>query len=49
MQYDFADILVTVQWDDQWRYGTIDSAPDPFFGMIKHQSNFNPMLVAKNA
>ncbi|HEY3806674.1 MAG TPA: hypothetical protein VGL61_28925 [Kofleriaceae bacterium] len=27
--------VVTVQWDDQWRYGTIEAAP--FFGMIKHQ------------
>mgnify|MGYP006951174666 CR=1 FL=1 len=29
------DNVVTVQWDDQWRFGTIDDAP--FFGMIKHQ------------
>ncbi|HEY1546441.1 MAG TPA: hypothetical protein VGG28_01405 [Kofleriaceae bacterium] len=34
--YTVNDVL-TVQWNDQWRYGTIDSAPDPFFGMIKHQ------------
>jgi len=41
-QYEFSFIVsytvnevLTVQWDDQWRYGTIDA--DPFFGMIKHQ------------
>jgi hypothetical protein len=27
--------VVTVQWDDQWRFGTIDTSD--FFGMIKHQ------------
>jgi hypothetical protein len=32
--YTVNDVL-TVQWNDQWRYGTID--PEPFFGMIKHQ------------
>jgi hypothetical protein len=41
-QYEFSFLVsytvndvVTVQWDDQWRYGTI--TPEPFFGMIKHQ------------
>jgi hypothetical protein len=32
--YTVNDVL-TVQWNDQWRYGTIDA--EPFFGMIKHQ------------
>jgi hypothetical protein len=34
VSYTVNDVL-TVQWDDQWRYGTIDATP--FFGMIKHQ------------
>jgi hypothetical protein len=41
-QYEFSFVVaytvndvLTVQWNDQWRYGTIDA--EPFFGMIKHQ------------
>ncbi|HEX4453740.1 MAG TPA: hypothetical protein VH143_22875 [Kofleriaceae bacterium] len=36
--YTVNDVL-TVQWNDQWRYGTIDAetAAEPFFGMITHQ------------
>jgi hypothetical protein len=32
--------ILTVEWDDQWRWGVIqpgDGSADPFFGMIKHQ------------
>lgn len=30
--------LLTVEWDDQWRYGVIDGSIDaPVLGMIKHQ------------
>jgi hypothetical protein len=30
--------VLTVEWDDQWRYGTIMGTPDaPTLGMIKHQ------------
>ncbi len=30
--------VVTVQWDDQWRFGVIDGTDAaPTFGMIKHQ------------
>ena len=32
------DNILTVEWDDQWRYGVIDGTVDePTFGMIKHQ------------
>ena len=27
--------ILTVEWDDQWRFGTI--VDEPFLGMIKHQ------------
>lgn len=30
--------LLTVEWDDQWRYGTIFGTPDaPELGMVRHQ------------
>jgi hypothetical protein len=30
--------IVTVEWDDQWRFGTITGTPEtPTLGMIKHQ------------
>jgi len=30
--------LLTVEWDDQWRYGVIDGVTDdPTLGMIRHQ------------
>ena len=30
--------FVTVEWDDQWRYGTVVGTPEaPELGMIKHQ------------
>ncbi len=30
--------IVTVEWDDQWRYGVVDGDPDdPMLGMIRHQ------------
>lgn len=30
--------IVTVEWDDQWRYGVIDGTPEaPVLGMIRHQ------------
>jgi hypothetical protein len=30
--------VVTVEWDDQWRYGTVEGTPDaPTIGMIRHQ------------
>jgi hypothetical protein len=30
--------IVTVEWDDQWRYGIIDGTSDaPVLGMIRHQ------------
>lgn len=30
--------VVTVEWDDQWRYGIIEGTDDaPTFGMVKHQ------------
>jgi hypothetical protein len=30
--------IVTVQWDDQWRFGTVDGTPDdPTLAMVKHQ------------
>ena len=30
--------VVTVQWDDQWRFGTIDGTPDaPTLAIAKHQ------------
>jgi hypothetical protein len=30
--------VLTVEWDDQWRYGTIDgTVDDPTLAMIKHQ------------
>jgi len=34
VHYTVNDIL-TVEWDDQWRFGTVDDMP--FLGMIKHQ------------
>ena len=44
-QYEFSFVvayvvnnILTVQWDDQWRFGTIDGTiDDPLLGMIKHQ------------
>ncbi len=44
-QYEFSFVvayvvnnIVTVQWDDQWRFGTIEGTiDDPMLGMIKHQ------------
>jgi hypothetical protein len=37
VHYVVNDIL-TVEWDDQWRYGIIEGTPDaPVFGMIRHQ------------
>jgi hypothetical protein len=30
--------ILTVQWDDQWRFGTIEGTPDaPTLAMIRHQ------------
>lgn len=30
--------ILTVEWDDQWRYGIIEGTPDaPVLGMIRHQ------------
>jgi hypothetical protein len=30
--------VLTIEWDDQWRFGVIEGTPDaPTFGMIKHQ------------
>jgi len=30
--------IVTVQWDDQWRFGTVEGTPDaPTLAMIRHQ------------
>jgi hypothetical protein len=30
--------ILTVEWDDQWRCGTIEGTPDaPTLGMVKHQ------------
>lgn len=30
--------ILTVEWDDEWRYGVIEGMPDaPRLGMIKHQ------------
>jgi len=37
VHYVVNDIL-TVEWDDQWRYGTIEGTPEaPRLGMIRHQ------------
>lgn len=44
-EYEFAFLvhyivrdLLTVEWDDQWRYGVIEGTPDaPSFGMVRHQ------------
>src|SRR5690606_23293935 len=37
VHYIVRDIL-TVEWEDQWRYGVIEGTPDaPVLGMIKHQ------------
>ena len=37
VHYIVRDIL-TVEWDDQWRYGIIEgSVDDPVLGMIRHQ------------
>ncbi len=34
----FVDDIVNVEWDDQWRYGTILGTPDaPELAMIRHQ------------
>lgn len=37
VHYVVNDIL-TVEWDDQWRYGSVETTPDlPVYGMIRHQ------------
>lgn len=38
--------IVTVQWDDQWRFGIIDgSDAAPTFGMIKHQKTMGSSFI----
>lgn len=40
--------ILTVEWDDQWRWGTIEAGTGsaaPFFGMIKHQKTQGSSFV----
>ena len=38
--------ILTVQWDDQWRFGTIEGTPDaPTLAMIKHQKTQGSSLI----
>lgn len=46
VHYIVRDIL-TVEWDDQWRYGVIEgTAADPQFGMIRHQKTQGSDFIA---
>jgi hypothetical protein len=36
--------ILTVEWDDQWRFGTIDEAP--FLAMMKHQKTEGSDLIS---
>jgi hypothetical protein len=48
VQYTVNDIL-TVQWDDAWRYGTIDGTPDaPELAMIKHQKIDGSSFISRS-
>ena len=38
--------ILTVQWDDQWRFGTVEGTPDaPTLAMIRHQKTQGSDLI----
>lgn len=46
VHYEVDDIL-TVEWDDQWRYGVIEGTADaPTLGMIKHQKTMGSSFIS---
>lgn len=41
------DELITVAWDELWRYGTIEGVPeDPIFGMVRYQKVYGSELIS---
>ncbi len=39
--------VITVEWDDAWRYGTIDGTPEaPTLAMMKHQKTMGSDLIS---
>jgi hypothetical protein len=45
VHYEVDDVL-TVTWDDQWRFGVIEGTEDaPTFGMIKHQKTMGSSFI----
>jgi hypothetical protein len=45
VHYEVDDVL-TVRWDDQWRFGVIEGTADaPTFGMIKHQKTMGSSFI----
>lgn len=39
--------IVTVEWDDQWRFGTVEGTPDaPQLAMIKHQKTQGSSFIS---
>ncbi len=42
----FVDDIINVEWDEQWRFGTVVGTPDaPELGMVRYQKVFGSELI----